>query len=573
MNWYYLDQSGEVRGPVSEQAVRELIAAGAFTETTPICPEGSQEWTTFATAFRRDHTRVGQSASKPVTNSTFRTKIRNMPPALKIGAIIAVVVVGLGFVGLLGLFAVVGAVNQAVKTTGGGQANQSAQSAPLDPVASMEEEFGLKLDRDTAYIYVMGYQCGSKGASAMAGLETPQPGFDQLAITAVLNSPDLSPSQRKLAEAGVNDGKSGRPNRLGGIDIESLERAPIERTLSNYCALGNMPKVIQMATQSNVNEADEFDDLPLHNACYNGHIEIVRHLLKLGAKIDISDSSGYYPIHLAASNGNLELFILLLQAGAKFDQKTDKPHSRTDSQTSRLYRSTGAEPNPNDGKQPIHCAAAGGSYAICQYLLKNGVKADAKDNNGHTPLQYATDYVVHGEMRWYPSNAETIRLFDPNGSVESKFRKAVGANGRSIRTGGIYLRIFENTGEYMIKNGGAWNAHCLELGEDYSARFMIATVDKEPQPSDIIRAFRAPAEGAIYNGSYTLSGDNLDFLRVELHPLPDKRFEVLKGIAHGSSLELKFMSRDDDLQDRFFGKSTDSDGEGTYGHAFKFYPE
>jgi hypothetical protein len=571
MNWYYLDQSGEVRGPVSEQAVRELIAAGAFTENTPICPEGSQEWTTFAAAFRQDHTGVGQSASKPVTTSTFRTKIRNMPPALKIAAILGCVVVGLGFVGLLGLFAVVGAVNHAVKTNGGGQANQTAQSAPLDPLASMEAEFGLTLDRDTAYLYVMGYQYGTKGASAMAELETPQPEFDQLAITTLLNSPDLSSAQRKLAEAGVNDGKAGRPSRLEGIDIESLALAPIQRTLSNYCALGNLPKVIEMATRSNVNDADEFSSLPLHSACNDGHIEIARHLLSLGAGIDISDRSGRYPIHHAARSGNLELFVLLLEAGAKIDQKTDTPESNKDPQMAGLIRSSGSD--PNDGAQPIHIAAASGSISICQYLLKNGIKADVKDNNGYTPLQYATEYKVHGEMRWLPSNAETIRLFDPEGAVESRFRMAIGANGRSMRTGGVYLRIFENTGEYMIKNGGAWNAHCLELGEDGSANFMIATVDAKPAPSDVIRAFRAPAEGAIYNGSYTLSGDNLDFLRVELHPLPDKRFEVLKGIAHGSSLELKFMSRDDDLQDRFFGKSTDSDGEGTYGHAFKFYPE
>jgi hypothetical protein len=538
MNWYYLDQSGEVRGPVSEQAVRELIAAGAFTESTPICLEGSQEWTTFAAAFHRDHTGVGQSASKPVTTSTFQAKIRNMPPALKIGAIIGVVVVGLGFVGLLGLFAVVGAVSQAVKTTGGGKANQTMQSAPLDPVASMEAEFGLKLDRDTAYLYVMGYQYGTKGASAMAELETPQPEFDRLAITTLLNSPDLSPAQRKLAEAGVNDGKAGRRSRLEGIDIESLALAPIQRTLSNYCALGNLPKVIEMATRSNVNEADEFSSLPLHSACNDGHIEIARHLLSLGAVVNVSDRSGRYPIHYAAYSGNLELFVLLLEAGAKIDQKTDTPESNKDSQMAGVIRSAGFD--PNDGKQPIHDAAASGSYSVCQYILKNGIKSNVKDNNGRTPLHYATEYMVHGEMKWIPSNAEVIRLFDPQGAVESRFRKAVGVNGRSIRTGGIYLRIFENTGEYKIENGSKWNAHCLELGADYSARLMFWT-GKSNDPNEVIRWFRKAAKDDIYAGYYSLSGDNLESIKVEFKSVPDARYREFKGKANGNSL--KFAGR------------------------------
>lgn len=564
MNWYYLDQSGKVQGPISEQAVRELIAAGAITETTPICPKGSQEWTTFSAAYRQDHTGVGQHASKPVTTSTFKTKIRNMPTALKIGAGIGVAVIAIGLIGLVVLFAVVGAANQA---------NQSAQQASLDPVASIEAEFGLKLDRDTAYIYVMGYQMGSKGASEMVGLETPQPVYDQMATTILLNNPDLSAEQRKLAEAGLQDGKAGRPNRLEGIDIESLAvaRAPIKRTLSDYCSQGDLTKVTEMATRSNVNQADEYSNLPLHSACYKGHIDIVRHLLSLGARIDRSDGSGEYPIHKAAKSGNLELFISLLESGAKIDQKTDiSAEFNKDRQSAGLLRSIGKDPNP--GAQPIHSAAESGSLSICQYLVKRGISPDVKDNNGLTPLHYATNYKTYGELNWISSNAEVIRMFDPEGKIEKKHRMAIGPSGSSIRTSGIYLRILKNTGKHAINDGKPWIANVLELGENGTASVMIATADTKPQPSDVIRAFRSPTEGSIYKGFYKLSGENLDFLRVDLYSIPEERYRLLRGPARGDSLNLKFMSMEEGMQDQYFGDSTDSRGKETYDEAFKFYP-
>jgi hypothetical protein len=627
MNWYYLDNLGEVRGPVSEQAVRELKAAGVLSESTQICQQGSQEWTTVDAVFEQDRhvdsssegikfnccecsqkivaaaacsgqvmqcpnckeeisvpfndqtacppplpgsaTRshvapAGREEPKSPARKTFMGGIGKLPVPLKIGLALAAVFVALMLIAVVGMFVVVGAVNTAASKTDVGQGNQSTHSQPLDPLASMEADFGLKLDRDTAYLYVMGYQYGSKGASAMAELETPQPGFDQLAITALLNSPDLSSAQRKLAEAGVNDGKAGRPNRLEGIDLQSLEPAPIQHPLSYYASTGNIAKVIEMATNRNVNEPDEFSGLPLHRACASGHIEIARHLLSLGARVDLADKgSGHYPIHCAASGGNLDLFILLLKAGARIDQKTDIQESRRDSQMKGILSVGGF--NPDEGSQPIHIAAASGSYSICQYLLKNGIGFDTKDNNGLTPRDYA---IKEG---WISSHAETIRLFDPQGAVESSFRKAVGGDGRSIRTGGIYLRIFENTGEYKVYNGGSWNAHCLEFGEDRSAHFMFWS-GEDKHPTAIIRSFRAQSnQDNVYLGSYVLSGEKLDYLSVELRAIPQDRYKTLTGTAHGDKLNLKFMSPEDSLQDRFFPSNSDS--EKTRGSEFKFYAE
>ncbi|MBP9225935.1 MAG: DUF4339 domain-containing protein [Verrucomicrobiales bacterium] len=48
MNWYYLTESGEVVGPISEETLKELNATGALKVETQICREGTQEWTSLA---------------------------------------------------------------------------------------------------------------------------------------------------------------------------------------------------------------------------------------------------------------------------------------------------------------------------------------------------------------------------------------------------------------------------------------------------------------------------------------------------------------------------------------------
>jgi len=50
MSWYYLNESGEVVGPVSEQALKELNVAGSLTEASLVCREGTEDWIGLAEA-------------------------------------------------------------------------------------------------------------------------------------------------------------------------------------------------------------------------------------------------------------------------------------------------------------------------------------------------------------------------------------------------------------------------------------------------------------------------------------------------------------------------------------------
>ncbi len=70
---------------------------------------------------------------------------------------------------------------------------------------------------------------------------------------------------------------------------------------------------------------------------------------------------------------------------------------------------------------------------------------------------------------------------------------------------------------------------------------MIAIFDKKPHPSEVIRLFREPKEGSVYSGSYKLTGDNLESIKVNFQSVPDARFREFRGIATGSCL--KFAGR------------------------------
>ena len=60
-------------------------------------------------------------------------------------------------------------------------------------------------------------------------------------------------------------------------------------------------------------EVDLDSNSPLLLAVESGSVDIVRHLLELGADVNQSNNKRVYPLHLACTNGNLEIVKLLLQ--------------------------------------------------------------------------------------------------------------------------------------------------------------------------------------------------------------------------------------------------------------------
>ncbi len=109
---------------------------------------------------------------------------------------------------------------------------------------------------------------------------------------------------------------------------------------------------------------------PLLRAVYNGNVEAARLLAQRGADVNASDVLAMTPVMLAVMNGYKDLVELFLSKGADLGV--------VDSRT---------------GKTMLHFAAARGTSAVVETLLKQGIDKNAKDKNGRTALSYA---IRHG---------------------------------------------------------------------------------------------------------------------------------------------------------------------------------
>jgi len=98
-----------------------------------------------------------------------------------------------------------------------------------------------------------------------------------------------------------------------------------------------------------------------------GAYESVEALLKAGAKVDATDSSGLTALHWAAgSRGNHKTVEVLLRYGADVHAKTTR-----------------------DGNTPLHIAASRGSIPTVEILLANGASLSARNLGLQTPIEVA----------------------------------------------------------------------------------------------------------------------------------------------------------------------------------------
>ena len=107
---------------------------------------------------------------------------------------------------------------------------------------------------------------------------------------------------------------------------------------------------------------------PLFEAARNGHTDVVRLLLKRGAKPNIAHDFGDTPLLMAAEDGHTEVVKLLLDGGA--------------------------DPNmaDEDKDYPLHRAAREGYKEIVQMLLDQGADPNLTNEGGVCPLLMASYY-------------------------------------------------------------------------------------------------------------------------------------------------------------------------------------
>ncbi|AWR99173.1 ankyrin repeat domain-containing protein [Metallosphaera hakonensis] len=105
----------------------------------------------------------------------------------------------------------------------------------------------------------------------------------------------------------------------------------------------------------------------LHEASFQGEIEIVIFLLDSGFDPNERDGEGNTPIHLAFCNNNLEIVKILIERGA--------------------------DPNvpDKDGFTILHKAEYLGLSSLKEFLIRHGARTDLKDSLGRRAYEYRRD--------------------------------------------------------------------------------------------------------------------------------------------------------------------------------------
>lgn len=149
----------------------------------------------------------------------------------------------------------------------------------------------------------------------------------------------------------------------------------------------------------------------LHGAAFHGHWQLCQFLLECGADANhVTLENGESPLHAALCKANRPTYEhvveVLLAAGAD-PAVTTRPGAPTDA----LMRDARTK-----GETPLHRAAAFGSPAIIERLLRSGASREAKDAHGDTPLSWASWHLrppevlrllCYGEFSIHPQNRST----------------------------------------------------------------------------------------------------------------------------------------------------------------------
>ncbi|KAL3076185.1 hypothetical protein niasHT_038811 [Heterodera trifolii] len=250
--------------------------------------------------------------------------------------------------------------------------------------------------------------------------------------------------QRKLHEILLENGAD--PNENLKLAYKGQNRSNLETF-----------KVL-MENGANVKQktADDFGSMPLHFACSEGHLEIVkllveegeadieiadsygktalmvacslqkwdivRYLIGKGAKVDRTNAKGISPLHLECIDGHLEIVKLLVEGGkadiekAEADSVIEWSPLMVASLTEkwdivRYLIEKGAnidQTNSYEGFSIIHFFAIHGHFDLCKLMLDKGINVNKQMHNRTTPLHLACK---HGHL-------EIVKLLVEEGKAD-----------------------------------------------------------------------------------------------------------------------------------------------------------
>eukprot|EP01135_Chromosphaera_perkinsii_P007832 Nk52_evm24s1020 gene=Nk52_evmTU24s1020 len=98
--------------------------------------------------------------------------------------------------------------------------------------------------------------------------------------------------------------------------------------------MGDLPTLIHIlnskANDVHIDDCTLLGQSALHLACLEGHLDVIKHLLELGASVDLCDDQMYTPLHCAALEDRIEPMKLLIKFGADPNAKNIDGESALD---------------------------------------------------------------------------------------------------------------------------------------------------------------------------------------------------------------------------------------------------
>jgi ankyrin repeat protein len=153
------------------------------------------------------------------------------------------------------------------------------------------------------------------------------------------------------------------------------------------------PVAVLVEFDADLNAADAGGRTPLAIAAVSGNLPMIRHLVRLGAKVDAP--RGRSPLPHAASRGQVEALRLLLQLGADVNGvnrggAAALVSARANPEIVELLLKAGADPNcVAAGDTALHQAVDYNRPETVRLLLDHGADPARKNRHGETPLTLA----------------------------------------------------------------------------------------------------------------------------------------------------------------------------------------
>ena len=142
----------------------------------------------------------------------------------------------------------------------------------------------------------------------------------------------------------------------------------MEENLLDAAEKGNIRKVKRLLLTEGLNvnvTSDDRGETPLHLAAKNGHANVVRLLLDVGAVVDEWCNSKCTALFKASREGHVEVMEVLLKSNADINRAND------------------------EGFSPLMIASFLNNVAATTLLLASGADKNQRDKSEHTPLMAA----------------------------------------------------------------------------------------------------------------------------------------------------------------------------------------